>query len=79
MSLAQVAGTLVAVLIVERFGRKILLIVSDILMCLSILALGIYFYLEEHPQDFSPKTVSDLGWLPLVSLILYIFFFSIGG
>ena len=78
VAVAQVVGTLIAVLIVERFGRKILLVISDFCMSISIFTLGAYFYLEEHPNKFAPQTVEDLGWLPLVSLIIYIFTFSIG-
>ena len=74
----QVGGTFIAVLIVERFGRKPLLFVSAVFMAISIFALGTYFYLEEHPGKFDPETVDDLGVLPLVSLIVYIITFSIG-
>jgi hypothetical protein len=31
----------------DRFGRKILLTVSAIFMCLSLAAMGIYFQLDE--------------------------------
>ena len=78
VAVAQVVGTLIAVLIVERFGRKILLVISDFCMSISIFTLGAYFYLEEHPNKFAPQTMENLGWLPLVSLIIYIFTFSIG-
>lgn len=48
VAFAQVIGTGIAVLIVDKLGRKILLIVSDAVMGLSILALGVFFYLKEH-------------------------------
>lgn len=69
-------------------------------MCISIIALGVFFYFDENkncayddppsedvtsqPQNcdpdgkFDPDMVSSLGWLPLVSLIVYVFAFSIG-
>ena len=69
-------------LIVERLGRKLLLIISASLMCVSILALGIFFYLDENETtdggSIDPEVVTSLGWLPLVSLIIYILAFSIG-
>ena len=48
VAIAQVAGTGLAVAIVEKFGRKLLLIVSDVIMCISILLLGVFFYLKEN-------------------------------
>jgi len=68
----QVVATLGAVFVVDRLGRKILLIVSDALMCVSLVALGVYFKLKEDGK------VDGLGWLPLVSLIIFISAFSIG-
>lgn len=93
----QVIATGIAVLVVEKFGRKLLLILSAGLMCASITALGAFFYLDENkeceytgpnnattvePCDadkaIDPDTVDSLGWLPLTSLMVYIFAFSIG-
>jgi len=55
VGLAQVLGTGIAVVIVERFGRKILLVVSDLLMCFSIFALGVFFYIDDHADEESCK------------------------
>ena len=41
-------GTGLAVAIVESFGRRLLLLVSDAIMCISILLLGVFFYLKEN-------------------------------
>eukprot|EP00095_Tigriopus_kingsejongensis_P000011 snap_masked-scaffold342_size201858-processed-gene-1.5 protein:Tk00011 transcript:snap_masked-scaffold342_size201858-processed-gene-1.5-mRNA-1 annotation:"nad-dependent protein deacetylase sirtuin-2" len=104
VAVVQFVATGIAVLIVERFGRKILLIISDALMCVSILALGVFFYLDEnktvecpgegpgftdsstwapeecvpYPDGFDPELIKTLGFLPLVSLMIYVFAFSIG-
>ncbi len=80
VALAQFLATFVAVLIVERFGRKILLLVSSVFMSLSLFALGTYFYMidEDKADKFDQGTVDDLGWLPLVSLMTFIISFSIG-
>ena len=48
VALAQSMGTLAAVLIVDRFGRKVLLVLSDVFMALPLAALGTYFYLDEN-------------------------------
>ena len=57
----QITATGVAVLIVDKFGRKPLLAISAIVMCISISCLGVFFKLD------SDGDADDLGWLPLVS------------
>lgn len=48
VAVAQCCGTGAAVFIVDRFGRKILLILSNVFMALPLAALGTYFYLDEN-------------------------------
>lgn len=59
-------ATMVAVLIVDKLGRKILLAASASLMCISLVVLGLFFSLKEHSKD------EGLGWLPLVSLMVFV-------
>ena len=65
-------------------------------MCISIVPLGVYFYLDEHKScsknttttfddqgcdegsSIDPQIVEDIGWLPLVCLMVYVAAFSIG-
>lgn len=68
----QVIATFVATVIVDRAGRRILLLISDSVMAICTLALGIYFYLQEQDK------AKGLGWLPIVSLCVFIVSFSIG-
>lgn len=63
----------VAAIIVDRAGRKPLLIFSSSVMTASLVALGLYFNIKATGND-----VSDLGWLPLTSLTLFMISFSIG-
>lgn len=70
----QVAATFVASLVVDKLGRRILLLVSDAVMALCTLMLGIYFFMKDRDAD----SVSSIGWLPVVSLCLFIVAFSIG-
>ena len=72
VGVVQMVSTFVAVMLVDRLGRKVLLLFSDAVMGTCLLVLGVYFYLK------SAGNVDDLDWLPLVSLMLYIFAFSIG-
>jgi SP family facilitated glucose transporter-like MFS transporter 8 len=68
----QVVFTFISTLVIDRLGRRILLIISDLVMAICTLLIGVYFYLLTH-QD-----VSDLGWLPLTSVCLFIVAFSLG-
>ena len=66
-----------------RFGRKILLIASDVLMGVSLIALGVYFYLkyevESDPDtNISQDMVQTIAFVPLVAVLAFIAAFSIG-
>ena len=54
--LRKVLATGLSMFIVDRFGRKILLIISDAIMAVSILALGIYFYLDANIEVICDDT-----------------------
>ncbi|XP_018327911.1 facilitated trehalose transporter Tret1-like [Agrilus planipennis] len=68
----QVVATYVSTLLVDRAGRKILLIISSSVMAVCSCSLGIYFYLKTITD------VSNLSFLPLISLTIFIIVFSIG-
>jgi SP family sugar porter-like MFS transporter len=63
----QVAATTAAVLLVDRLGRRPLLLASFAGMALSACALSLFFARGRTPP-----------WLALVSLVGYIAFFSLG-
>lgn len=69
----SVVATYVSTLIVDRLGRKILLLSSIIVMGLCTFLIGLYFYLHEIRVD-----VSSIGFIPLVSLCVFIILFSVG-
>ncbi|KAG7154095.1 Facilitated trehalose transporter Tret1-2-like 6 [Homarus americanus] len=71
----SVAATFLATVLMDKAGRKLLLIVSSSLMALSIVALGEFFYEKMEDESWAIK---KLSWLPLVSLIIFISAFSIG-
>ena len=60
-----------AVVLVDKLGRKILLVSSAFIMAITLFALGVYFYLKEQDDDEGregeDRVTSSLGWLPLVS------------
>ncbi|XP_055525635.1 facilitated trehalose transporter Tret1 isoform X2 [Wyeomyia smithii] len=70
----QVAATLLATFIVDKTGRRILLLISDFCMAISTILLAVYFQLKED----DPSQVTELGWLPVLAVCLFIAMFSIG-
>lgn len=68
----QVIATLGSTVLIDRAGRKILLVVSDFVMSVCLAALGLYFYLSTFTD------MKAYSFVPLTSLALYIVFFSIG-
>ncbi|XP_064545466.1 facilitated trehalose transporter Tret1-2 homolog isoform X1 [Drosophila montana] len=70
----QVVATFVSTLVVDKLGRRILLLASGIVMALSTTAIGVYFFLKERNED----SVENLGWLPVASLCIFMIMFSIG-
>lgn len=70
----QVVATFISTLVVDRLGRRILLLLSDFVMAVCTLLLGVYFYLMNETHD----DVSNLGWLPVTSVCVFIVVFSLG-
>ncbi|KAJ8686223.1 hypothetical protein QAD02_022017 [Eretmocerus hayati] len=73
VSLVQFAMSFVATGFVDKAGRRPLLMLSCMAMSCSMITLGLYFKLKE-----SGSNVSQIGWLPLSSLIAFMIAFSIG-
>lgn len=73
VGIVQFVACFISTLVVDRLGRKLLLLASASVMCICSLLLGVYFYLQDDGQD-----VSNIGWLPLLSVCLYITMFSLG-
>ncbi|XP_063977490.1 facilitated trehalose transporter Tret1-like isoform X2 [Diachasmimorpha longicaudata] len=67
------ASTFVATALIDRLGRKILLYISSAAMIVTLAALSIFFYFKETGHD-----VVAVGWLPLVSFVIYVIGFSLG-
>ncbi len=72
VSLVAIVGSLPPVLLVEKLGRKPMLISSGFLTFISCLTLGLFYYLYEE------KHITHISWLPIVSLVVYMFGFSMG-
>lgn len=69
---AQVFATAVGSLLVDRLGRKMLLTISGCLHVISLCALGAYYWANENSES------NSFGWVPVVSLVVFIVGFSTG-
>ncbi|NWU98037.1 GTR8 protein, partial [Upupa epops] len=87
----QVCFTAVAALIIDKTGRKVLLYASGIIMALSTALFGLYFKMvlpiqnnSSNPDVWftlnsaSPGTESNISWLAVMSLGLFVAGFALG-
>lgn len=72
-ALIMLISAQVASLQVDKYGRKILLLVSTILTGICLLVLAIFFNLKLTGYD-----VTDVSWIPIVSVMVYACTFKIG-
>lgn len=68
-----VAASILACPLMDRAGRKILLVFSEILMTICLTVLGAYFYLQGQGAD-----LTNVGFIPVVCLGLHLFSFGAG-
>lgn len=72
MGVVQVLACLSSHIFFEKFERKPLELISTIATCLSLFILSIYFYL------IIKINTTVIAWVPIASLIVYIFFCTVG-
>jgi sugar porter (SP) family MFS transporter len=70
VGIVNVALTVVAMQLIDRIGRRPLLLISLAGMSLSLLVLGLAFKL--------PQLSGSLGWIAVTSLMLYVGSFAVG-
>ncbi|XP_012538187.1 facilitated trehalose transporter Tret1 [Monomorium pharaonis] len=73
MCFATVIAGFITILLVDRFGRKNLLMLSSVGVTISFAVLGLHFYLLS--LNFEPE---KLTWLPITSLLSFNLFVSCG-
>ncbi|XP_059049626.1 facilitated trehalose transporter Tret1-like isoform X2 [Achroia grisella] len=71
IGLVQLLSNGVSVMLVDRAGRRPLLLVSAAVMCVAMAAMGSAFYFELDKMSW-------LGYLPIASLVVFMMGFSIG-
>ena len=60
----------------DYYGRRVLLMSSSALTSVSLAAMGTFFYFQRVWGE--EKATADLGWLPLLSLIVFFVAYSVG-
>lgn len=70
----QVVSTFVSSLVVDKLGRRLLLLVSIVVMGICLCGLGVFFYLKDEGSD----AIDSLEWLPITSLCVFMVAFSLG-
>jgi len=70
----QIVATLLAAVVMDKAGRRLLLNLSAFFMVFSISLLGFYFYASVHMKELA----GHLTVVPLISLSVFVFAFSIG-
>ncbi|KAF5279761.1 hypothetical protein FQA39_LY05451 [Lamprigera yunnana] len=73
----QCIATFVSSLVIDRLGRRILLLLSDLFMAISGILLGLFFSLKDR-QLVDNETISSLGFLPILALSVFFIVFSLG-
>lgn len=73
VGVVQVLMTFGSTLLIEKAGRRILLLQSSVVMGICLAIVGIFYHLKDGGSN-----VESIGWLPLISLVMYIVSFSLG-
>ncbi|KAI9559970.1 hypothetical protein GHT06_013978 [Daphnia sinensis] len=87
IGVVQMIFTMMSVFMVDRLGRRILLIISGVCMAVSLSGLSAFIYLKSSWEELSivdertlaeSSVFEELGWLPLLCLMSFIIAYSIG-
>ena len=73
VGIVQVVATCISSLLVERTGRRALLLFSNVTMAVCHLLIAVYFYFKQIDGD-----LRTFGWLPLLCIAAFIAGFNIG-
>jgi len=70
----QVIATALAAILIDRLGRRVLLLSSALIMIFSLYGLGLFFWMLQN----SPDEAASISFLPLACMCLFIAAFSLG-
>lgn len=74
LGVVNLAGVLMALLLVDRIGRKVLIILSGIGIFFGVVIIGVYL----HLKSAGIAVDSSLNWIPLVDYSFMTFIFACG-
>ncbi|CAL8109368.1 unnamed protein product [Orchesella dallaii] len=69
VGVVQVVATALASAFVDKAGRRILLLLSFTIMCISLLALGTFFHLKN--ASYGQFLLESTHWIPLASVMAF--------
>uniref|UniRef100_A0A1B6IA19 Major facilitator superfamily (MFS) profile domain-containing protein n=1 Tax=Homalodisca liturata TaxID=320908 RepID=A0A1B6IA19_9HEMI len=73
VGVVSVIASATSACLVDRVGRRFLLIMSDAVMAISLAVMGIYFVYKD-----SGMNMQGVGWLPVVVICIFISIFRAG-
>lgn len=71
LGLLKIIGSFLSLFIIDRFGRKILLLSGSVMMTISLLVMALYF-------QFITQITTEFGFVPMLAIGTFVLFFSIG-
>lgn len=74
VGIMQVIAVFVSSLIVDKAGRRLLLLPSVIAMCICNIILGAYFIIGSNDKE----AVASLGFIPVAAVCIFVVLFSMG-
>lgn len=74
IGVVSVVSVSLATLIIERIGRRPLLIFSTLGGCIPHFLLGLFFYLKQAESPI----IESILWLPIISVLVFIVTFNLG-
>ncbi|XP_057658205.1 facilitated trehalose transporter Tret1-like isoform X1 [Diorhabda carinulata] len=74
VGIIEVITFTITTLIIQKTGRKPLLMVSSMGAGIMVSIIGVYFYLEDHGYPLT----DNFHWLPVICVVIYRVFYSFG-
>ncbi|XP_055905147.1 facilitated trehalose transporter Tret1-like isoform X1 [Eupeodes corollae] len=72
LGIVQLLSSFLTPLFIERLGRKIILLISAVGICVALFALGTFFYVKTFDD------ASQILWIPVPALVLFCGAFAFG-
>ncbi|KAK5641986.1 hypothetical protein RI129_008153 [Pyrocoelia pectoralis] len=73
----QIVSSLTSSVVVDKLGRRILLLISAFFMAVGLIILGVFFSLK-YRSLVDEKMLETLGFLPIVGLCLFMVVYCLG-